>query len=92
MRTTCRLDVVLLTVSLSPFCGSEGPSAESAMLISSLRDVIRTQATEMEALQAQLKDLTADSSAQVRPVSCHPDDADAFSTIPTGQGAPRTDR
>ena len=36
------------------------------MLISSLRDVIRTQATEMDTLQTQLKDLTADSSTQVR--------------------------
>lgn len=36
------------------------------MLISSLRDVIRTQATEMDMLQAQLKDLTASSSVQVR--------------------------
>ena len=35
------------------------------MVISSLRDVIRTQAIEMEALQAQLKDLTTRSSAQV---------------------------
>ncbi|KAG6382152.1 hypothetical protein JVT61DRAFT_797 [Boletus reticuloceps] len=43
---------------------SSGPSAESAMLINSLRDVIRTQATEMDKLQAQLKDLTASTSAE----------------------------
>ena len=45
------------------------PSAESAMLISSLRDVIRTQATEIDTLQAQLNDLATRSSEQVRPGS-----------------------
>jgi hypothetical protein len=32
-----------------------GQSAESAMLIASLRDVIRQQSAEIEALQTQLK-------------------------------------
>jgi len=36
------------------------------MLISSLRDVIRTQATEVDTLQAQLQDLTTSSSAQLK--------------------------
>ena len=41
------------------------------MLISSLRDVIRTQATEIDTLQAQLKGLTTSSSAQVRRRAFH---------------------
>ncbi|KAF5326594.1 hypothetical protein D9611_000259 [Ephemerocybe angulata] len=38
---------------------SSGPSAESAMLIASLRDVIRTQSEEMEALQKKLKEVNS---------------------------------
>lgn len=46
---------------------SSGQSAESAMLISSLRDVIRQQATEMEGLQSRLKE-----SAKPDNEVCHP--------------------
>ncbi|KAI6114688.1 p115 like vesicle tethering protein [Pisolithus croceorrhizus] len=38
---------------------SSGPSAESMMLIGSLRDVIRAQAEEIDALKTKLKDLSA---------------------------------
>ena len=40
-----------------------GQSAESAMLIASLRDVIRQQSVEIEALQAQLKETKATSKS-----------------------------
>ncbi|TDL16450.1 hypothetical protein BD410DRAFT_795388 [Rickenella mellea] len=45
-------------ISLDPntISTSSGDSAESAMLINSLRDVIRKQANELENLQARLKD------------------------------------
>ncbi|KAF9235255.1 hypothetical protein BU15DRAFT_65006 [Melanogaster broomeanus] len=43
---------------------STGPDAESAMLISSLRDVIRRQAQEIEALQGKLRDLSTSTSNQ----------------------------
>lgn len=39
-----------------------GQSAESAMLIASLRDVIRQQSGEIEALQTQLKETKATSN------------------------------
>ena len=39
-----------------------GQSAESAMLIASLRDVIRQQSVEIEALQTQLKETKATSN------------------------------
>ncbi|KAG9312335.1 hypothetical protein JVU11DRAFT_7651 [Chiua virens] len=45
---------------------TSGPSPETAMLIDSLRDVIRTQATEIDTLQVRLKDLTTSSSTQFR--------------------------
>ncbi|KAI5987687.1 p115 like vesicle tethering protein [Pisolithus albus] len=38
---------------------SSGPSAESMMLIGSLRDVIRAQAEEIDVLKSKLKDLSA---------------------------------
>ncbi|KAF8806612.1 hypothetical protein BYT27DRAFT_7168071 [Phlegmacium glaucopus] len=41
---------------------SSGQSAESAMLIASLRDVIRQQSTEIEALQIQLKEMKTKSN------------------------------
>jgi hypothetical protein len=44
---------------LSP---TSGQSAESAMLIASLRDVIRQQSVEIEALQTQLKETKATSN------------------------------
>jgi hypothetical protein len=49
-----------------------GPSAESAMLISSLRDVIRTQAQELDTLQAKLKELSTSSASQVRQMRSSP--------------------
>jgi hypothetical protein len=39
-----------------------GQSAESAMLIASLRDVIRQQSVEIETLQTQLKEMKATSN------------------------------
>jgi len=64
------LDTVQRGLSADPNAlsssASSGPSAESAILINSLRDVIRTQATEMEKLQAQLKDLAASSSIELK--------------------------
>jgi hypothetical protein len=44
----------------SPF--GIGQSAESAMLIASLRDVIRQQSAEIETLQTQLKETKATSN------------------------------
>jgi hypothetical protein len=46
-----------------------GPSAESAMLINSLKDVIRSQVQEIDALQLRLKELSA-TEAQVRSYGC----------------------
>ncbi|KAI9573289.1 p115 like vesicle tethering protein [Boletus coccyginus] len=66
---------------------SSGPSAESAMLISSLRDVIRTQATEMDALQAQLKDLSASSSTQLEDL--HARIADLEAALKEAEGTKR---
>ncbi|KAI5995340.1 p115 like vesicle tethering protein [Pisolithus orientalis] len=43
----------------SSLATSSGPSAESMMLIDSLRDVIRAQAEEIDALNSKLKDLSA---------------------------------
>jgi hypothetical protein len=43
----------------------KGPSAESAMLINSLKDVIRSQVQEIDALQLRLKELSA-TEARVR--------------------------
>jgi len=50
---------------------SSGPSAESAMLISSLRDVIRTQAQELDTLQAKLKELSTSSASQIKDLETH---------------------
>ena len=44
---------------------SLGQSAESAMLIASLRDVIRQQSTEIEALQTQLKEMKVTSNNNI---------------------------
>ncbi|RXW24974.1 hypothetical protein EST38_g885 [Candolleomyces aberdarensis] len=44
---------------------TSGPSAESAMLIASLRDVIRQQSEEMDALQKRLKDATTSQSQEI---------------------------
>ncbi|EAU91236.2 hypothetical protein CC1G_06871 [Coprinopsis cinerea okayama7 len=44
---------------------STGPSAESAMLIASLRDVIRKQSEEMETLRKQLQDISTSSQKQI---------------------------
>ncbi|KAJ2928615.1 hypothetical protein H1R20_g8454, partial [Candolleomyces eurysporus] len=44
---------------------SSGPSAESAMLIESLRDVIRQQSEEMDVLQKKLKDATTSQSQEI---------------------------
>ncbi|KAG8220521.1 hypothetical protein J3R82DRAFT_3224 [Butyriboletus roseoflavus] len=63
---------------------SSGPNAESAMLISSLRDVIRTQATEMDTLKAQLKDVTTSSSAQLKDL--HARIADLEATLENVEG------
>ncbi|CAK5281972.1 unnamed protein product [Mycena citricolor] len=43
---------------------NSGPSAESAMLIASLRDVIKNQAQEMEALKRQLQEMEAAHAVQ----------------------------
>lgn len=47
-----------------------GPSAESAMLISSLRDVIRNQTQEIESLQRQLQEKTNAGAGEVRLLPC----------------------
>ncbi|KIJ66115.1 hypothetical protein HYDPIDRAFT_87189 [Hydnomerulius pinastri MD-312] len=51
--------------------------AESAMLISSLRDVIRTQAQEIETLQSRLKDLITSSSTQANDLNVRIADLEA---------------
>jgi hypothetical protein len=43
-------------------CFDIGQSAESAMLIASLRDVIRQQSVEIEALKTQLKETKTTSN------------------------------
>lgn len=60
-----------LATDPSTLASSSGPSAESAMLINSLKDVIRSQVQEIDALQLRLKELSAtearlaDSEARV---------------------------
>ena len=58
----------LSDLCVCPADTSPGQSPESAMVISSLREVIRTQAGEIDALKAKVKDLSSTSS-QVRPLS-----------------------
>ena len=53
------MECVLLTLV-------SGQSAEAAILISSLRDVIRQQSGEIESLQKQLKEATVSTGNQVR--------------------------
>ncbi|KAG1836807.1 p115 like vesicle tethering protein [Suillus subalutaceus] len=48
-----------LATDPSTLASSSGPSAESAMLINSLKDVIRSQVQEIDALQLRLKELSA---------------------------------
>ncbi|KAG1878938.1 p115 like vesicle tethering protein [Suillus subluteus] len=48
-----------LATDPSSLASSSGPSAESAMLINSLKDVIRSQVQEIDALQLRLKELSA---------------------------------
>jgi predicted ABC-type transport system involved in lysophospholipase L1 biosynthesis ATPase subunit len=43
-----------------------GQSAEAVILISSLRDVIRQQSGEIEALQKRLKEASMSTGSQVR--------------------------
>lgn len=50
---------------MDPNALSSAAGQESAMLIASLRDVIRNQASEIEKLQTQLKGLSA-ASGEVR--------------------------
>ncbi|KAG2113608.1 p115 like vesicle tethering protein [Suillus discolor] len=47
-----------LATDPSTLASSSGPSAESAMLINSLKDVIRSQVQEIDALQLRLKELS----------------------------------
>lgn len=60
-----------LATDPSTLASSSGPSAESAMLINSLKDVIRSQVQEIDALQLRLKELSvaearlADSEARI---------------------------
>ena len=49
-------------IAVDPNSISSAAGQESAMLIASLRDVIRGQAAEIEKLQTQLKTLSAASS------------------------------
>lgn len=48
-----------LATDPSTLASSSGPSAESAMLINSLKDAIRSQVQEIDALQLRLKELSA---------------------------------
>ena len=64
--------VIIGYVLLSQNCGMcfadhcSGQSAEAAILISSLRDVIRQQSGEIELLQKRLKEATMSTGSQVR--------------------------
>lgn len=49
------------------YFSSAGQSAESQILIASLRDVIRQQSSEVESLQKRLKGATTSQDFQVHP-------------------------
>ncbi len=55
------IDTIQKGVAVDPNSLSSAAGQESAMLIASLRDVIRSQASEIEKLQTQLKGLSAAS-------------------------------
>jgi hypothetical protein len=50
---------------IQPLRIGTGQSAETVMLVSSLREVISTQAQEIEALRTQLQGLTGSKDAEV---------------------------
>jgi hypothetical protein len=69
--TSCRLLLVcslafLSTVFLRALIGQD---AETAMLVGSLRDVIRNQSQEIESLQQKLKQATSSAGDEVRSTS-----------------------
>lgn len=75
VRHRSQLTVVLfkyvrsyMPVAESRFDSFEGQSAESAMLVASLRDVIRNQAQEIESLERRVKELSTDVSDVRQPI------------------------
>ncbi|KAG1737831.1 p115 like vesicle tethering protein [Suillus paluster] len=72
-----------LTTDPNTLASSSGSSAESAMLINSLREVIRSQVQEIDALQLRLKEL---STTEVRLVDSEARVAELEADLQTSEG------